>query len=556
MTIIKKITAFIAAGALSLGCITTAFAENELIPELPPNSETTIIDPSIDGNSGTETGEATGESSESRESTESSESGESAQSPESSETNESKPDSGVDLSDTEYVPIDISGYTEWDGKTPMVEGQNYYISKSAKVSKKFNVPKGSTLVVCSGAELLIYKGKSFGVRGTLIAEPKSKITVSGTLTVYAEASLETYGSFNTTVSSAVRVLSEMVIRHGAKAQISGAMNIYADGMYLNYGQTMLTANSKTVITGEMQTPSDGRLICKGYLGITISGRSTQAGYFSLTGEFVNSGVLIFENTVKFYKAKSARFAISKSSRLIDYRYNTSHGSDRDPDKNPGKDPDNEMGQTTDIGAKGIDVSYAQGAINWAKVKAAGVDFAMIRASRGEVSDSRPIAQDVTFEYNITQATANGIKVGVYHYLYASSVTEARKEARFFLKTIKPYKITYPVVLDIEEQYQAKLGKSSVTKIVKAFLDEVSAAGYYAMIYCNKTWLTDYLDMSKLTDYDVWLAQWNTVPTYKGDFGIWQYSSKGIVSGIDGYVDLNISYKDYSSIIRKGKYNNL
>lgn len=539
MTIIKKITALIAAGALSLGCITTAFAENTLIPETPPNSETSIIDPITDESS---------DSSETGESAESAESGEASESAESTETGESPPDSSVDLSDTEYTPIDISGYTEWNGKTPMEAGKNYYISQSAKVSKKFSVPAGSTLVVCSGAELLIYKDNSFGVRGTLISEPDSKITVSGTLTVFADAGLDVYGRFNTTVSSTIRVLSEMVIRHGAKAQISGTMNIYSDGMYLNYGQTMLTSNSKTVITGEMTTPSDGRLVCKGYLGITISGRSTQAGYFSLTGEFVNSGVLIFESTVKFYKAKSARFAISKSSRMIDYRYGTSY--------NPGeKEPDNEMGETTDIGAKGIDVSYAQGAIDWAKVKAAGVDFAMIRASRGEVN-GRPIAQDVTFEYNITQATANGIKVGVYHYLYASTVTEARKEARFFLKTIEPYKITYPVVLDIEEQYQANLGKSRVTKVVKAFLDEISAAGYYAMIYSNKTWLTDYLDMSKLTDYDVWLAQWNTVPTYEGDFGIWQYSSKGVVSGIEGYVDLNISYKDYTSIIRKGNYNKL
>ncbi len=539
MTLIKKITALIAAGAVSFGCLTTAFAENSLLPELPqdpPTSETTIIDPNIDENpNNSETGETYSESSESGESGE-----------ESSETADSRPDSSVDLSDTEYTPIDISGYTEWDGKTPMESGQNYYISKSAKVSKKFSVPEGSTLVVCSGAELLIYKDNAFGVRGKLISEPDSKITVSGTLTIYANAGLETYGTFNTTVSSTVRVLSEFVVRHGAKAQISGVMNVYADGMYLNYGQSILTANSRTVITGEMQTPSDGRLICKGYLGITISGRSTQAGYFSLTGEFVNSGVLIFESSVKFYKSKSARFAISKSSRLIDYRYGTSHV--------PGNDQDN-MGETTDVGAKGIDVSYAQGAIDWAKVKAAGIDFAMIRASRGKVND-RPIAQDVTFEYNITQATANGVKVGVYHYLYASTVTEARKEARFFLKTIEPYKITYPVVLDIEEQYQADLGRKRVTNIVKAFLDEISAAGYYAMIYCNKTWLTDYIDMSQLSEYDVWLAQWNTVPTYEGDFGIWQYSSKGVVSGIDGYVDLNISYKDYSSIIRKGNYNKL
>ncbi len=540
MTLIKKITALIAAGAVSFGCLTTAFAENSLLPELPqdsPTSETTIIDPNIDENpNNSETGESPY--------SESSESGESGE--ESSETADSRPDSSVDLSDTEYTPIDISGYTEWDGKTPMESGQNYYISKSAKVSKKFSVPEGSTLVVCSGAELLIYKDNAFGVRGKLISEPDSKITVSGTLTIYANAGLETYGTFNTTVSSTVRVLSEFVVRHGAKAQISGVMNVYADGMYLNYGQSILTANSRTVITGEMQTPSDGRLICKGYLGITISGRSTQAGYFSLTGEFVNSGVLIFESSVKFYKSKSARFAISKSSRLIDYRYGTSHV--------PGNDQDN-MGETTDVGAKGIDVSYAQGAIDWAKVKAAGIDFAMIRASRGKVND-RPIAQDVTFEYNITQATANGVKVGVYHYLYASTVTEARKEARFFLKTIEPYKITYPVVLDIEEQYQADLGRKRVTNIVKAFLDEISAAGYYAMIYCNKTWLTDYIDMSQLSEYDVWLAQWNTVPTYEGDFGIWQYSSKGVVSGIDGYVDLNISYKDYSSIIRKGNYNKL
>lgn len=159
MTIIKKITALIAAGALSFGCLTTAFAENSLLPELPQNpltSETIIIDPNIEEDPGTQTGEAPlAESSVSSEST-----------TESLETGDSRPDSSVDLSDTEYTPIDISGYIEWNGKTPMEEGKNYYISKSAKVSKKFSVPEGSTLVVCSGAELLIYKGNSFGVRGT------------------------------------------------------------------------------------------------------------------------------------------------------------------------------------------------------------------------------------------------------------------------------------------------------------------------------------------------------------------------------------------------------
>ena len=89
------------------------------------------------------------------------------------------------------------------------------------------------------------------------------------------------------------------------------------------------------------------------------------------------------------------------------------------------------------------------------------------------------------------------------------MSEAKQEAKFFIKTISPYQITYPVVLDVEEQSQANLGKSALTKIVKAFLDEVNAAGYYGMLYSNKSWLTTCLDMSKLTGYEVWLAQCNT-----------------------------------------------
>ena len=77
-----------------------------------------------------------------------------------------------------------------------------------------------------------------------------------------------------------------------------------------------------------------------------------------------------------------------------------------------------------------------------------------------------------------------------------------------------------------------------------------------MLYSNKTWLTQYLDVSQLSEYDVWLAQWNTVPTYKGNFGMWQYTCRGIVSGIDGFVDLNLSYKNYAKIIKKAGLNNL
>lgn len=505
MNLFKKTLSLLLAASIALGSAGAAYADNIIIGTWAPPSES---DSAAD----------------------------------TAESEDSKPESGVDLSDTTYTPEDISTYTKWDGETFFEAGTNYYIDSAVKLKKKLTLPEGSRLILCAGAELLVYGGARLSIAGNMVAEPKSSIKTSGTFTVKENAGFECYGEFSATKSSVVNIASEYIIRHSAKAVFSGAVNIYKTGIFLNYGNTTLTASSRTMITGEWQTPEDGRLYCKGYLGITINGRATQAGYFLLGGEMVNSGVSIFESTVRYYKMKTARFAVSKSSRFIDYRNGTdTTGSN--------------IGNRTDVGAKGIDVSYAQGAVDWAAVKKAGIQFAMIRASRGSTG-SKPMAKDTTFDYNITEATKNGIRVGVYHYLYATTEAEARKEAQFFISTISPYKLTYPVVLDVEEQYQANLGKTKLTNIVKAFLDEVKNAGYYGMIYSNKTWLTQYLDMNKLSEYDVWLAQWNEVPTYTGDFGIWQYSAKGIVSGIDGYVDLNLSYKNYSQIIRSGGYNNL
>lgn len=467
------------------------------------------------------------------------------------ETISGKPDSVLDVSNHIYSETDTSGWTEWDGKTKMQSGVNYYISKDTKLRGNFGVPAGSRLLIKSGARLVVYTERSLNVRGILTIEPGAELMTSGTLTVFESAGLENFGSFKASVSALVRIAGDFINRSTGSMIASTSVNVYKNGTLLNYGELSLTTSADMVVTGDFQTSETGRLLCHGSLSVTINGRTTQAGYFSLTGSVVNSGVFVFEKTVRYYKSKAARFAVSKSSRLIDYRY--SNGTFVNPD--PGDD-DNTSEDTTDSGIKGIDVSYAQGAIDWQKVKASGVEFAMLRASRGPVSSTRPASEDTTFKRNITEATEAGIKVGVYHYLYAHTVSEAKQEAKFFIKTISPYQITYPVVLDVEEQSQANLGKSALTKIVKAFLDEVNAAGYYGMLYSNKSWLTTYLDMSRLTGYEVWLAQWNTVPTYTGDFGMWQYTCKGIVSGIDGYVDLNLSYKNYAKIIKKGGYNHL
>ncbi len=199
---------------------------------------------------------------------------------------------------------------------------------------------------------------------------------------------------------------------------------------------------------------------------------------------------------------------------------------------------------------GIDVSLYQGIIDWAKVKKSGVDFAMIRAGyRGY--ETGGLVEDRMFSKNLLGVTSNGLKVGIYFYTQAINETEAKEEAKYVLNLIKKYgvKITYPITIDTEltptETGRAdNLSVSKRTAIVKAFCETISNAGYTPMIYANKYWLTSNLDMTKLSKYDVWLAHYTNKTDYKGKYTIWQYTDKGNVNGIDGYVDKNYGYKNY------------
>ena len=192
--------------------------------------------------------------------------------------------------------------------------------------------------------------------------------------------------------------------------------------------------------------------------------------------------------------------------------------------------------------KGIDVSKWQGVIDFAKVKNTGIDFAIIREGYGKDQT------DKKFEQNYSNAKNVGLNVGVYHYSYADSVEDAKKEAQFCISNLKNKQLEYPIVFDIEDKEQLKLNNRQRTDIVKAFCDELEKNGYYAMYYCNLNWFKNYLNKNDLAKYDLWLAQWNgDKPSYS--CGIWQYSSAGKINGISGNVDLNVSYKDYASIMR-------
>ena len=144
--------------------------------------------------------------------------------------------------------------------------------------------------------------------------------------------------------------------------------------------------------------------------------------------------------------------------------------------------------------KGIDVSKWQGDINWEKVRASGVEFAMLRAGFGRCQGQN----DTSFERNYREAKKNGILVGAYHYSYAKTVSDAEKEAEW--------------------------------------------------------WLNNKISDRVKERYDIWLAQWADAPSYGGKYGMWQYTSSGKTDGITGNTDMDLAFKDYPNIMRANGLN--
>lgn len=195
---------------------------------------------------------------------------------------------------------------------------------------------------------------------------------------------------------------------------------------------------------------------------------------------------------------------------------------------------------------GIDVSKWQGKIDWPTVASAGIDFAIIRcAYRG--ASTGVIVEDPYFKANIKGAVENGIKVGVYFFTQAITQAEAVEEASTAISLVSGYKLQFPIFIDTEGATNGRangLNKADRTAIVKAFCETVRNSGYKSGIYASKYWYYDNLDVSQLSTYNIWVAQYNTVCNYSGRYDMWQYTSSGSVPGIKGNVDMNICYTKY------------
>lgn len=201
-------------------------------------------------------------------------------------------------------------------------------------------------------------------------------------------------------------------------------------------------------------------------------------------------------------------------------------------------------------SKGIDVSVWNESIDFNKVKADGIEFVIIRAGYGKDLSQK----DRYFEQNYARAKAAGLHVGAYWYSYAKSTDNARLEAKVCKQVITGKQFDYPIFFDLEESSQLSRGRAFCDSLIQAFCNEMEAGGYFAGFYTSASVARNILSKSTRKRYAFWCAQWANKNSFEGESGLWQYSSKGRVSGVSGNVDLDISYTDYPAIICAGGFN--
>lgn len=205
---------------------------------------------------------------------------------------------------------------------------------------------------------------------------------------------------------------------------------------------------------------------------------------------------------------------------------------------------NENGKAASL--EGIDISSYSGDVDWEKVKASGIDFAIIRVGgRGYGDAGEMYPDDKAIEY-INGAKDVGIKVGAYFFSQAVTTAEAIEEADYVKEILGDIKLDFPVAYDWEiikddEARTDSVSAAQATECARAFCDRIKEHGYTPMLYSPSRELYFKYDLSRLSDIDIWYCEYANVPTFYYEFSMWQYSASGTVDGIDGAVDLNICF---------------
>lgn len=191
----------------------------------------------------------------------------------------------------------------------------------------------------------------------------------------------------------------------------------------------------------------------------------------------------------------------------------------------------------------IDVSTYNGDIDWDRVKEAGIDYAIIRVGYRGYETAR-LVKDKRFDTNMSNATAAGVKVGAYIVTQAVNTNEAVEEASFIISSCSGYNVSLPLAIDVESAGNGsgrgdKISVAERTAVINAFVQTIRGAGYSAMVYANKDWMTNRINAGGLASGStVWLAQYRSSCTYGGSYQMWQFTESGSIPGISGNVDMS------------------
>ena len=264
------------------------------------------------------------------------------------------------------------------------------------------------------------------------------------------------------------------------------------------------------------------------------------GRYEVSVGGAGTSVITVRNSIRVTAVKDIRKIMVDESQIDASKEDTAVNEEADLESGTPYNSDYDLAG----GSIGIDVSKYQKEIDWKKVKAAGIDYAIIRAGyRG--SSTGVLVKDPYFDRNIAGAKEAGIKTGVYFFTQAVNTAEAAEEAMAVASLIGADELSLPVYLDVESSGSIMgradgLDITTRTENIIAFCETLNSLGYKAGVYANKNWLTKKIDTARLEDYDIWLAQYRVAsPDYPGRYSIWQYTSKGIIDGITGYVDMDL-----------------
>ena len=197
--------------------------------------------------------------------------------------------------------------------------------------------------------------------------------------------------------------------------------------------------------------------------------------------------------------------------------------------------------------KGIDVSEFQGSIDWNKVKADGVEFAILKF--GNIYDYDANYKDSKFDTNYKKCQELGIKTGIYIYNYCNTVETLKKGLEWTFAKLGNIKLDMPIYLDMEDKDIQGETVETLTNQCNEFAKYVKNKGYKAGVYANVNWLKNELNPEKFDkDISVWVAQYYKECQYTGEYDIWQYTSSGKVDGVSGNCDIDYLYNE--NIIEK------